>query len=182
MQTKRAVVFADAIEKQVGMLDTVLTRCRGTVSVAESCTGGLLAATLTDYPGCSRWFSGGVVSYTIDAKQRLLGVPARILKQVGPVSDAVALAMASGVRDRFCTDVGVAVTGIAGPSGGTASQPVGTVWIAWVGWGEKGKDVHAAQARLHHFYGDRQTVRWHAVQSALSYFYQGGGNHCAQDK
>ena len=104
-----------------------------TVATAESCTGGLLSARLTARPGSSAWVLGGVTAYADAVKEHLLEVPARTLAEVGAVSPDVALALAEGARRRFGSDVGVGVTGIAGPGGGTAEKPVGTVHLAAVG-------------------------------------------------
>jgi nicotinamide-nucleotide amidase len=104
-----------------------------TVATGESCTGGLLSARLTDRAGSSAWVLGGVTAYANSAKRELLGVPAATLAEVGAVSPEVALALAEGARVRFGADVGIGVTGIAGPGGGTADKPVGTVHLAAVG-------------------------------------------------
>jgi nicotinamide-nucleotide amidase len=104
-----------------------------TVATGESCTGGLLSARLTARVGSSAWVLGGVAAYANTAKEQLLGVPAATLAGVGAVSPEVALALAEGARQRLCADVGVGVTGIAGPGGGTADKPVGTVHLAAVG-------------------------------------------------
>jgi nicotinamide-nucleotide amidase len=104
-----------------------------TVAVGESCTGGLLTARLTAAPGSSAWVVGGVAAYANSAKERLLDVPAASLATAGAVSPEVALALAEGARARFGADLGVGVTGIAGPGGGTADKPVGTVHLAVVG-------------------------------------------------
>ncbi|MCU1607855.1 MAG: Competence/damage-inducible CinA-like protein, partial [Modestobacter sp.] len=104
-----------------------------TVATGESCTGGLLSARLTARVGSSAWVLGGVAAYANRAKEQLLGVPAATLAGVGAVSPEVALALAEGARQRLCADVGVGVTGIAGPGGGTADKPVGTVHLAAVG-------------------------------------------------
>ena len=101
-----------------------------TLAVAESCTAGLLAARLTDPPGASGYFRGGILAYADVVKQRQLGVPAALLAKSGAVSEAVAVAMADRCRRQFGTDYGLAVTGIAGPGGGSAEKPVGTTWIA----------------------------------------------------
>ena len=104
-----------------------------TVAVGESCTGGLLTARLTAAPGSSAWVVGGVAAYANSAKEQLLGVPAATLAAAGAVSPEVALVLAEGARDRFGADLGIGVTGIAGPGGGTADKPVGTVHLAVVG-------------------------------------------------
>jgi len=101
-----------------------------TLATAESCTGGLISNTLTNIPGSSAWFAGGVIAYTNEAKTAFLSVPASLIKDHGAVSALVAKAMAQGARRRFKTDFAIATTGIAGPTGGTPSKPVGLVFIA----------------------------------------------------
>lgn len=101
-----------------------------TIATAESCTGGLVSARITGVSGSSAYFLGGIVSYSNDAKHRLLGVPDLMLERYGAVSVDVALAMARGVRRKIGTDIGIATTGIAGPTGATATKPVGLVYIA----------------------------------------------------
>jgi nicotinamide-nucleotide amidase len=128
---------------------------------AESCTGGWVAKALTDLPGSSAWFDAGVVAYSYEAKQALLGVDPRILERVGAVSEEIALEMVSGALARFGAGVAVAVTGIAGPGGGTVDKPVGTVWIAWK---RRGGYAHA---QLFRFDGDREAVRRQTVAAAL---------------
>ena len=120
---------------------------------AESCSGGWIAKTLTDLPGSSAWFDAGVVTYSYEAKEALLGVNPRTLELTGAVSEETVLEMVSGALARFGAGVAVAVTGIAGPSGGTPGKPVGTVWI---GWKRRGGYGHA---QLFHFPGDREAVR-----------------------
>lgn len=137
-------------------------RCRLMLVTAESCTGGWIAKTLTDLPGSSAWFDAGVVTYSYEAKEALLGVNPRTLEHSGAVSEETVLEMVSGALARFGAGVAVAVTGIAGPSGGTADKPVGTVWI---GWKRRGGYAHA---RLFHFAGDREAVRRRTVAAALS--------------
>jgi len=128
---------------------------------AESCTGGWIAKALTDLAGSSGWFDAGVVTYSYEAKQALLGVNPRTLERTGAVSEETALEMVSGALSRFGAGMAVAVTGIAGPSGGTPDKPVGTVWI---GWKRRGG---YASARLFHFEGDREAVRRQTVAAAL---------------
>jgi nicotinamide-nucleotide amidase len=132
------------------------------VVTAESCTGGWIAKTLTDLPGSSAWFDAGVVTYSYGAKEALLGVNPRTLERTGAVSEETALEMVSGALARFGAGVAVAVTGIAGPSGGTVEKPVGTVWISWK---RRGGYAHAT---LFHFDGDREAVRRQTVAAALS--------------
>lgn len=128
---------------------------------AESCSGGWIAKTLTDLPGSSAWFDAGVVTYSYEAKEALLGVNPRTLEHSGAVSEETVLEMVSGALARFGAGVAVAVTGIAGPSGGTLGKPVGTVWI---GWKRRGGYGHA---QLFHFPGDREAVRRQTVAAAL---------------
>lgn len=112
----------------------ILLRERGqTVATAESCTGGLIGSMLTDVPGSSDYYVGGIIAYANAVKQRVLGVEADLLDAWGAVSEPVALAMAHGVRHLLGADYGLAVTGIAGPTGGTPIKPVGLVYIALVG-------------------------------------------------
>ena len=102
-----------------------------TISCAESCTGGLIAKTITDVSGCSEIFMGGVVSYANDVKTNVLGVSAEDIKSYGAVSESVAKQMAYGVRRVCGTDIGISTTGIAGPDGGTPEKPVGTVYVGF---------------------------------------------------
>ncbi|WP_426269551.1 CinA family protein [Dyella kyungheensis] len=129
---------------------------------AESCTGGWIAKALTDLPGSSAWFDAGVVTYSYGAKEALLGVNPRTLERTGAVSEETALEMVSGALARFGAGMAVAVTGIAGPTGGTPDKPVGTVWI---GWKRRGGYAHAT---LFHFAGDREAVRRQTVAAALN--------------
>ena len=131
------------------------------VATAESCTGGLVAKTITDQPGASAHFRGGVVAYANDTKVRHLGVDARDLETHGAVSRIVALQMAFGACRRFSADVGMAVTGIAGPTGGTREKPVGTVWIAVALADGTGT------ARLKNFASGRDSVREESVAAVL---------------
>ena len=128
---------------------------------AESCSGGWIAKTLTDLPGSSAWFDAGVVTYSYEAKEALLGVNPRTLELTGAVSEETVLEMVAGALARFGAGVAVAVTGIAGPTGGTPDKPVGTVWI---GWKCRGGYAHA---RMFQFPGDREAVRRQTVAAAL---------------
>ena len=127
---------------------------------AESCTGGLIAAACTDLAGSSEWFERGFVSYSNAAKVELLAVPAALIESHGAVSAEVALAMARGAVAHSRAQVAVAVTGVAGPGGGSAGKPVGTVWLAWQVGGR-------ALAAVEHFAGDRAAVRAATVHRAL---------------
>jgi nicotinamide-nucleotide amidase len=133
-----------------------------TVSFAESCTGGALSAFITEQAGISDIFRGSVVSYSNEAKEDLLGVRRDTLMQEGAVSEAVACQMAHGVRRQLKTDWSVAITGIAGPSGGTPQKPVGTVCLALVGPGFE-------DSRREHFSGDRKAIQQAAVNHAVEW-------------
>lgn len=130
------------------------------LATAESCTGGLIAAACTDLAGSSQWFDRGFVTYSNAAKTDMLGVDAALITQFGAVSEPVAVAMAQGAVQRSAAQVAVAVTGVAGPTGGSAEKPVGTVWI---GWHVNGQTT----TQLCRFEGDRATVRALTVQQAL---------------
>ena len=139
----------------------VIKASRGRLATAESCTGGWIAKLLTDIPGSSGWFEGGVVAYSYQAKEALLGVQPQTLEQYGAVSQETVTEMVSGALARFGSSVAVAVTGIAGPGGGTEDKPVGTVWL---GWKRRGGYAHSA---LCHFDGDRDEVRRQTVARAF---------------
>ncbi len=151
----------DTLENVVGRL--LLERSL-TVSVAESCTGGLVAHRLTNVPGSSRYVERGVVVYSNRAKEELLGVPAALLKAHGAVSAPVAEAMVAGICRASGSPCGLAVTGIAGPDGGTAAKPVGTVFIAAAAPPDTQRNVEVTRYR---FSGDRDAIKWQAAQSAL---------------
>ena len=135
------------------------------MSCAESCTGGLVQGALTSVPGSSDAFLGGVVTYSNEAKRKILGVPPEILERHGAVSAECARAMAEGALRLYGTDLAVSVTGIAGPEGGSAEKPVGTVWFAVARVGGGGVQ---SSAFLRHLRGDRDGVRERAVGCALS--------------
>jgi nicotinamide-nucleotide amidase len=130
-------------------------------ATAESCTGGLVAGAITAIPGSSGWFDRGFVTYSNEAKRELLGVDPDTLERHGAVSEATARAMAEGAIRASRADVAVAVTGIAGPDGGTPAKPVGMVCLAWAA-----RDEPVAAA-THHFQGDREAVRRASVVVAL---------------
>lgn len=130
------------------------------IAVAESCTGGLVASRLTDVAGSSRYVQSGVVAYANEEKTRLLGVPPALIAEHGAVSEPVAIAMAEGIRRGAQTDIGIGVTGIAGPGGGTPQKPVGTVAVAAV-------LPETTRSRTHRFVGDRALIKFQASQAAL---------------
>ena len=146
----------------VSALGAALQQRGWMMACAESCTGGLLAAACTDVAGSSAWFERGFVTYSNAAKTELLGVPAELIAAQGAVSEAVVRAMASGAAQRAGVPVAVASTGIAGPGGGSAAKPVGTVWLGWSVAGQ-------VFARCHHFAGERSAVRQQAVAQALTH-------------
>ena len=143
---------------QVGI--ALRTRSR-TLAIAESCTGGWIAKIITDVPGSSGWFDRGFVTYSNAAKTDLLGVRAATIAEHGAVSAEVVAEMAAGALERSPADLVIAVSGIAGPEGGTPDKPVGTVYLAWA---LRGGPV---QTEIRHFPGNRDAVRLEAVAAAL---------------
>ena len=131
-----------------------------TLATAESCTGGGIGAALTAVPGASQVFLGGVISYTDDIKNRVLGVDQAVLDKHGAVSSPGAGAMASGVRKLMKSDIAVSVTGLAGPGGDNFGNPVGTVCIGYA-------DKHQTFAKKYQFYGDRDDIRQQTIRAAL---------------
>jgi competence/damage-inducible protein CinA-like protein len=164
-----AVYSADgrALEVVVGDL---LRQKRLTIAVAESCTGGLLASRLTDVPGSSEYVDRGVVCYSNLAKTELAGVPDELIREHGAVSEAVAESLADGIRTRAGTHVGVGITGIAGPGGGTPEKPVGTVCIAVLVRAGEGASAEedARRVRTFAFFGGREMVKFQATQAAMN--------------
>jgi nicotinamide-nucleotide amidase len=158
-------MFSDA---DIAGLVRELAKCllsRGrTLATAESCTGGWISKALTDLPGSSDWFGFGLVTYSDEAKQRLLGVQSATLERHGAVSEQVVEEMARGVLQQSGAELGLAVSGVAGPGGGSEDKPVGTVWFAW-SWREA--DGIQVQTGLQKFPGDRESVRRQAVMFAL---------------
>ena len=140
----------------------VLTALAGKrLATAESLTGGGIGQAITSVSGASAVFAGGIISYTNEVKNKVLGVPVETLNTLGPVSAPVAQAMAQGARNVIGADVAVAVTGLAGPDGDEFGNPVGTVFIGYA-------DGHTAFAREYHFEGDRAEVREQTIEAALA--------------
>ena len=151
----------DDITLMAQKLGRVAKRRGVMIATAESCTGGGVAAAITRISGSAKWFDRGFVTYHNDAKKQMLGVRQATLHAHGAVSEPVARQMAAGALRRSNADVAVAVTGIAGPTGGTKGKPVGTVWFAWAARGAP------VQARMFRFRGDRYEVRRQSVAMAL---------------
>ena len=153
-------VFTTAGESMEEVVGRELTRHQATIATAESCTGGLLAERLTRISGSSAYFLGGVVSYSNSLKSAWVDVPADVIESRGAVSSEVAVALADGIRRRTGATLGVGITGVAGPTGGTPEKPVGTVHIAIA-------DASGSKERGIFFPGDRDRIRWQASQAAL---------------
>jgi nicotinamide-nucleotide amidase len=156
-----AFVFGADDETLEGVVGKMLVERGLTIATAESCTGGLIANRLTDISGSSAYFVGGVVTYSNEEKTRLLGVGPELIAEHGAVSEPVAHAMAAGARERSGADVAVAVTGIAGPTGGTPEKPVGLVWLAVA-------TEEGVACERHHFHGPRRQIKWRTSQAALN--------------
>jgi nicotinamide-nucleotide amidase len=153
-----------SLRRLAGRVARRLRKARETLVTAESCTGGWLAKCLTDLPGSSDYFDRGWITYSNEAKESELGVGAGQLAKHGAVSEEIALALVRGALERTEAHHAVAVTGIAGPAGGKAGKPVGTVWIGW-GYRRRGRvRIHATRYR---FRGGREAVRRQAVAEAL---------------
>ena len=150
-----------AIDYSCGLVADLLLKKQLRLVTAESCTGGLIAAACTDLAGSSAWFERGFVTYSNAAKTELLGVSERVLRRVGAVCGPVAQAMAEGALAHSHAQVAVAVTGVAGPSGGSPAKPVGTVWFGFALPGQ-------VLTEKCHFDGDRATVRQATVRHALA--------------
>lgn len=143
-----------------GLVADLLLQNQWKLATAESCTGGLIAAACTDLAGSSHWFERGLVSYSNEAKTELLGVDPALIAQHGAVSEAVVRAMATGALAHSHAHVSLAVTGVAGPTGGSAAKPVGTVWFGWA-------TPAGVSTELKRFDGDRAAVRAATVRHAL---------------
>jgi nicotinamide-nucleotide amidase len=148
------------MQPTINQIHLSLLKSKKSVSVAESCTGGLVAASLTSLPGSSGYFISGVVAYSSAAKQRILGIPGRVIAKKGAVSENVARLMAKNIRRLARTDFGIAVTGIAGPGGAVTTSPVGTVFIALAG----SSKLISKRLRLR---GSRSLIRRKSVEAAL---------------
>ena len=144
----------------IGLAADLLQEKGWMLATAESCTGGLVAGACTDLAGSSNWFERGIVSYSNAAKTELLGVPAALIEAHGAVSEPVARAMAEGAIARSQAQVSIAVTGVAGPAGGSPDKPVGTVWFGW----SVGGKLYTERQR---FAGDRAAIRAASVRHAL---------------
>lgn len=158
----RWAVTTDKMKSIISRLASDLETLQFSLVTAESCTGGMLAATITSEPGSSLYFERGFITYSNKSKEDLLRVPGKTLKQYGAVSAETASAMAEGALTNSQSQIAVAITGVAGPGGGSEDKPCGTVFFAWAGDKLKTTAVHS------HFLGDRDEVRQQAVQFALS--------------
>ena len=160
-----SALMTDLVQAEVAILADAL-RARGwRIATAESCTGGRIAGACTDLAGSSDWFERGFVSYSNASKTEWLGVDAALIEADGAVSEPVALAMAEGALRQSRADLAVAVTGVAGPGGGSPTKPVGLVWLAWA-WRDAAGTVQTDALRQH-FDGDRTAVRQATVAVAL---------------
>ena len=146
------------------MLGNLLKEKNFTMSCAESCTGGMLSSRVTDVPGSSAYFKGSIVSYTNEIKKSLLNVNAETIEKFSDVSKETALEMAANVRKIFNTDVGVSITGIAGPTGSTENKPVGLVYVGISG-------PHGDEVEILRLNGNRVEIKWRAVESTLMKIY-----------
>jgi nicotinamide-nucleotide amidase len=143
-----------------GLLADLMLKNQWKLATAESCTGGMIAAACTDLAGSSQWFERGFVSYSNEAKTELLGVDAALIARCGAVSEEVVRAMVQGAVQHSRAQVAVAVTGVAGPTGGSVAKPVGTVWFAWA-------TPQGVTSELRQFAGDRAVVRTATVAYAV---------------
>jgi nicotinamide-nucleotide amidase len=161
-ETLARYIYAEGNETLEEVVGRLLLVKHQTLALAESCTGGYISHRITRVPGSSAYYSGGAVTYSNDAKIRYLGVKPQTLQEHGAVSRETALEMSAGIRERLAASIGVSVTGIAGPSGGTAQKPVGTVWISIA-------RNELNEARHFRFYGDRERVILGTSQAALNW-------------
>jgi nicotinamide-nucleotide amidase len=157
----RDYIFTNTEQSMEEVVGMYLAMKQATISVAESCTGGMLAERLTSVDGSSRYFMSGIITYSNQSKIDLAGIPPLLLEMQGAVSEEVARGLAEGVREKLGTTLGVGITGIAGPSGGSPEKPVGTVHIAVAG-------PSGTTHQVYRFPGSRDRVRWQATQAALN--------------
>lgn len=151
----------DTFSDQLGRLASILTERKMTLSLAESCTGGLISEYITSLPGASAFFLGSVVTYSNESKTKILGVPADVIRKHGAVSSETAGHMAKGALNVFHSSIAASVTGIAGPSGGTPEKPVGTVFIAV-------RNADTIKVRKDLFIGSRDEIRLAAAHAAVT--------------
>ncbi len=159
---KKAVYGADG-DTLSSVIGKQLKKNKKTLSVAESCTGGLLGHLITETPGSSKYFLGGIISYHNKIKEEKLGVPAEVLRRHGAVSPQTAAAMAKNIREKLNSDYGLSITGISGPNGGSKTKPVGLVYI---GYSNKNK----TSVKKYNFYGTRSEIKSYAANQALDLF------------
>ncbi len=153
--------YGNPLEQLAAKVGETLRDRKWLLVTAESCTGGWVSEAVTSIAGSSAWFDRGFVSYSNQAKQDMLGVKPSTLTQYGAVSEQAAIEMAIGALEHSSAQIAVAVTGIAGPEGGSVEKPVGTVWIAWAG------EDFLVKTHGYHFQGDRYSVRLQSTQNAL---------------
>ena len=156
----KSELSAHALLAQTTNLADILQRKGWLLATAESCTGGMIAAACTDLAGSSNWFERGFVTYSNDAKTEMLGVDAALIVRHGAVSEEIVLAMAQGAIQCSHAQVAAAVTGVAGPAGGSAAKPVGTVWFGWA-------TPAGMESEMRRFEGDRAAVRMATVRHSL---------------
>ena len=156
-------IFGEGSDTMEAVVGSLLLKEKRTIALAESCTGGLIGHRLTQVAGSSAYVDRGIICYSNKAKIELLGVPAHLIEQHGAVSAEVAAAMAKGVRERSGVSIGLSVTGIAGPGGGTATKPVGLVYIGL------NADTGETLTREHRFHGDRSVIKLRSSQAALDF-------------
>ena len=153
-------IYATGDTELEEVIGTILTEKKISLAVAESCTGGIIADRMTNVPGSSNYFERGIIAYSNESKTQELDVPASLIQQHGAVSKEVAEAMASGIRTKSNTDIGISTTGIAGPTGATADKPLGLVWIGYA-------DAETTFAIKYIFNGERRIIKERASQAAL---------------
>ena len=148
------------LRRSAGLVGMFLVLKNATIATAESCTGGQVAERLTSVPGSSRYFLSGVICYSNESKMELAGIPPLLLEMQGAVSEEIARGLAESVREKVAATIGVGITGVAGPTGGSAEKPVGTVHVAVA-------SPQEVRHRLFMFPGSRDRIRWQATQAAL---------------